>query len=683
MKKWIVKQQDIKDCGVCSLLSIIKYYGGYIPLETLREDTYTSNSGTRAYNLVQTLKKYNFEAQGLKIENNQLKEINLPAIAHVLIDKKTPHFVVIYKITDKNITIMDPGRGIVKLSYQKWQEIFTGIIIICSPITKIISIDKPKNIFYIFKNILIKEKSLIIKIIVSSLILTIVSIISSFFLKVAISSVTKTNTYFNLRITIIIFAIITLLKIFITYIRTYFEIYLNKNIELHINIPFLKHLYEIPLNNLKSRSTGDIMERVNELENLKELFSKIFITIFLDLILALSSLIILINLNLSLTLVVIIMLIMYGITGIMFSPVIKIKAQENIDKETDYKSYLIENISGIMTIKNLNKTPYFFKNMFNKYLEYLKHTFYFNKQINNQILIKEMINEFGLFILMSFGIILISRNELNIINLIIFINLVSYLINPFKNTIDYLPKIEFIKASYQKINDFISLPKEELLDQEEFITGNIKINKLKYSYNGYNNIINNLSLEIKNKEKVLITGKSGYGKSTLCKLIVGLMKFDEGEILINNINLHDYSLNTIRENICYISQDEMLFSDTIYNNLTLNKKVNKQEFEQIMKICQVDKIVQNKNLRYETFLLEQGSNLSGGEKQRIILARALLRNCPILIMDESLSEIPTNQEKNILKELLKYYHDRIIIYVSHHEINDIFDRTINLENCYD
>ncbi len=417
---------------------------------------------------------------------------------------------------------------------------------------------------------------------------------------------------------------------------------------------------------------------------MKELFAKIFITIFLDLILALSSLIILFTLNYQLTIIILIILIMYGIMGLIFSPIIKRKAQENIEKETCYKSYLIESISGIQTIKNLNQTPFFLKVLIEKYLSYLKHTFFFNKQINNQMLIKETINELGIFILMSFGIILISKSKLNIVDLVVFTNLISYLTIPFKEMIDYLPKIEFIKASYYKINDFISLPEEKTEYKEEvFHFGKVKIENLKYSYNGYNNIIDDLSLEINISEKILLTGKSGFGKSTLCKLIAGVMKFDGGKILVDNINLQDYSLNTIRNNICYVSQDETLFSDTVYNNLTLNKTIKKKHFEKVMNICQVDKIINSKNLRYETYLLEQGSNLSGGEKQRIILARALLNNSQILILDETLSEVSSEQKEKILSDIIKYYKNQIIIYVSHHKIDGLFDRTIDLEKCYE
>lgn len=684
MKKWIVRQRDAKDCGVCCLLSLIKYYGGYVPLETLREDTYTTNQGTSAYNLVQTLKKYGFETQGLAVNGKEFKNINLPAIAHVLIDNKRSHFVVIYKINNNYITIMDPGRGIVKLNYEIWNQIFKGKIIVCNPINKMISIDKPKNIFNLFKNIVNNEKKLMLKIVLVSIILTIVSILSSFYIKFAFNSLNKMNDFIELKTTILIFLLITIIKIFTTYIRTYYEIYLNKNIDLNLIFPFLKHLYLIPLSSIKSRSVGDIIERIDELDNIKELFSKIFIAIFLDIFLALSTFIVLVKINKNLTIIVLITLILYGIFGFLISPIIKTKAKENIEKDTIYRSCLIESISGIQSIKNLNNYNFFINNLFEKLLNYLKHSFKFKHMINTQSLIKDFINEIGLFVILSYGIILINNNELTIINLIAFSNVVTFLITPFKNIIDQLPRIEFIKASYSKINDFISFEEEKFDDSNESLKPeNILIKNLTYSYNGYNQVLKGINLEIKKHEKILIIGKSGLGKSTLCKILLRTYKYDGGDIFINKINLRDYSLNTIRNNICYISQDEVLFSDTLYNNLVLDKKLSTAEFDSITKLCKVNEIVKDKPLRFNTFLLEQGSNLSGGEKQRIVLARGLIRNCPIIILDESLSEVSEDMEKEIISNILTRFKQHIIIYISHHDIKGLFDRVINLEDCYE
>ncbi len=681
MQKWIVKQQDIQDCGACCLLSIIKYYGGFVPLETLRENTYTDKTGTSAYNLIETFKRYGFEAAGLKAQVTDLRVVNLPAIAHVLIDGKLPHFVVVYKINKKNITMMDPGKGVIKMRLTDFNKIFLGTIIISNPINKIISIDKPKSIYYLFKDIYSLEKSLIIKIILISLILTTVGIASSFYLKYALNSLNKLDVFLNINETVLIFGIIYLIKIFTTYVRNYFKVYLTKNIDIHLTIPFLKHLFNIPLNNLKSRSTGDIVERVDELNNVKELFSDVFIFIFLDCILALSTLIILININLNLTLITCGMLIVYGIFGFMISPTIKKKAEENIDLETQYKSSLIEAISGIQSIKNLNKSNYFLNKLIVKLIIYLRQTFKISHLFNKYNLVKDIINELGTYTILTLGIFLIKDNALSIIDIMVFTSLVTYLNNPIKNIIDYLPKIEFIKASFNKINDFINFPQENLCDDDHFHNGDISINNLRFSYNGQRSIINNLNLAIKKGEKVVLSGTSGSGKSTLCKLIIRMMKYDAGEILISNVNIEDYNLQTIRNNICYISQDEILFSDTIKSNILLNN--NPKELQKVLNICQIEDILKTKPFRLETFLLEQGSNLSGGEKQRLILARGLMCNCPIIILDEALSEVSKSMEETILENIIKHYRDRTIIYVSHHTTSNLFERIIKIEECYE
>lgn len=680
LKGKVIKQQDEKDCGVSCLASIIEYYGGYVPLETLREDTYTTNDGTNAYHLVKTLKKYMFEAEGLKISINDLNNINYPAIGHILLDNKIPHFVVIYGFNNKYVTLMDPSAGMKKIKIELFKEIFTGAIIICNPINKIISIDKPDNINKLFKQIYLEDKNLIKKIILVSIVLTIISIIISFFLKISLNNITMSTYYLNLNSIIILFFILYVFKIFTTYVRNYYELYLNKNIDINITVPFLKHLFNLRIGNIKSRSTGDILERINELSNIKELFINIIISIFLDFILSLSTLIILINLNLRLTILVLIMIIVYIIYGVFITKKIRLSAEEVILKDTVYKSYLYETVSGIQTIKHLNKIDYYLKSIYQKFTLMLKTSFKFHKIILNQGIIKEIINELGMYIILVTGILLIKDNKLSIINLITFTSLVSYLTEPIKNVINYLPKMEYLKQSYKKINDFIVIEEENLNDGVNFQNGDIEVSNLNYSYNGVKKTIDNLSLKINQNEKILLMGKSGAGKSTLCKLLLKLMKYEEGSIKINNIRIEDYSSHSIRDNITYISQEEVLFSDTIKNNLISEEN---EILNDIIRICQIDKIIDKKPFRLNTYLLEQGSNLSGGEKQKIILARGLLRNSKIIILDEALSEVPEADSKHILKNIVDYFQDRTIIYITHHEIKNVFDRVIYLKGHYE
>lgn len=158
-KNIIVKQNDIKDCGICCLESIIKHYDGYVPLETLRLDTKTSTNGTTAYNLIKTARKYGFSAYGKKLDSLDIEKLLLPSIAHVQTDKGLNHFVVLYKVTKKHIYIMDPSKGIVKKTKEEFQNNWTNIILVFKPYKKIPLYKIKNNIKILFIKILSKEKN--------------------------------------------------------------------------------------------------------------------------------------------------------------------------------------------------------------------------------------------------------------------------------------------------------------------------------------------------------------------------------------------------------------------------------------------------------------------------------------------------------------------------------------------
>jgi ATP-binding cassette subfamily B protein len=187
--------------------------------------------------------------------------------------------------------------------------------------------------------------------------------------------------------------------------------------------------------------------------------------------------------------------------------------------------------------------------------------------------------------------------------------------------------------------------------------------------------MNNINLNIKKGDKFLIYGKSGNGKSTLMKIL--LKYFDEykGIIKINDINLKDISRDTIRNSFSYVSQNEILLSDTIKNNIVLKRDISDKKYNEIIKICKVNEIIDKKPLRGNFLIEEDGFNLSGGERQKIILARGLLKKFNILILDEALSEVGLEEELKIMKEIFKKYSDKTIIYISHKkEIISYFEK---------
>ena len=291
--------------------------------------------------------------------------------------------------------------------------------------------------------------------------------------------------------------------------------------------------------------------------------------------------------------------------------------------------------------------------------------------------IQSFILENAEFIITATGVYLIIKNNYSLLSLITFNMIMSYFKEPIKRFVDLFPKYNFFRASFRKVCDFVDIKQEYLGKLENFQSGDIKINNVSFSYNDFNLILDDYSLVIKQNEKVMIKGQSGKGKSTLCKLLNRSLELNNGSILIGEKNINDYSLKTIRNNIIYVGQKEFLYTDTIKNNIMFYND-DLEKFDKVCKICLIDEIVEKRKFRYDFGVCNDSSNISGGEKQRIILARGLMNNFEVLILDEALSETDYEMEAKIIKNILKSYPDKTILYISHKKQDNLFERVIEI-----
>ena len=678
-KKYIVCQQDIRDCGVCCLASIIKYYNGNIPIEKIRLDTKTGMEGTTAYNLIYAAKKYGFVAKGIKTKKLG-DNIKTPAIAHVVTKRGFNHFVVIYKITSKHVHLMDPGTGYKKITLEEFKKQWTNVILVFKPYKKIPLYEIKNSLKDLLFKIVEKEHKIIKSIIITDVLITILSIVLSYYLQISIQAL-DTNYKNYLVFLIILFFSLNIFKLIFDYYRNELSIYLNKNIDIHIIPEFISHLFKLPLNIITSRTSGEILTRIKEINSIKELFTKILISITLDSFLVIGTSYFLFHISSKLFLILCIIAISYVLVGFITSPLIYKKINDNIDYDTEFNSDLSEKINCLESIKNLDYCNESLENLIDKYIDYEENTFKLSRFQNKLLIIKNTINSIGLFIINSIGLIMISDGKFNLISLITFNYLISYFLLPIQNFIDLLPEYHLIKLSFTKACELLNLQPEKEGKPERFTNGDIEFKNITYSYDDYLNTLDKLSINIHKNDHVMIRGESGCGKSTLCQMLNGNIIDYKGTIKIDNINLKDYSLKTLRSNILYISQREQLFSDSILNNITLNKEISKKELDKVLDITEVKEIINQKSMRLETMIYDSGYNISGGERQRIILARSILKKPQILILDESLNEVEEERERRILTRLDEVLKDTTIIYISHNKEN-YFKTIINMEKNY-
>ena len=312
------KQEEAKDCGVACLSMIIKYYKGYLSMEKIRDLLKVNQSGTTAYHIIEGAKQIGFTAKGVKCTLDDINEDNivLPCIANVIINNTYKHFIVIYKIDFKNnkIVIADPANKIMIMSFDIFKSIFSGVLIILYPNDNIPK-DKNKNSFI---PLIIKSHPKLFKqIIILSLFITVFSVTSSFFLE----SISKTIIYDSkdlINLLLMIFLTIKILKLISDYFKDKILILLDEKINLRLTLDVYKQVLSFPYKNYRNKTTGDILTRLLDVGNLKDHFSKIFLTLIVDLPLSLISMFVLYMINNKLFFISIFILILYIVIYLFF-----------------------------------------------------------------------------------------------------------------------------------------------------------------------------------------------------------------------------------------------------------------------------------------------------------------------------------------------------------------------------
>ena len=683
MKYPFEKQKDLKDCGVCCLLMLTRYHGGSISKEYLRDITNTTKDGVTAFNLIEGAKKIGFSAYGVKGNIEELDNINCPCIAHIIYKKSYQHFIVIYKIDKKKkrLLVADPNTKIYYMSFEEFKKISTTNYILLKPTKRIMYVNKNTKLNTFLAEYIKNNKKVITSLIIVSILITFIQVFLSFELKVLLEYVINYNTINNLITLTLIFLSLISIKEISNFRRNMLVNNLNHDLDKSLFINVYNHLLSLPYLYYKNRTTGEIVSRINDLVNIRNVISKFIVTCLIDLILMFGSFIILSFISIELMIISITTFILIMFILFAFNEPLNRNITKSKELAADIDSYLVETIGGIETIRNQSIVSYIKNKFLLKYSSFSNTSLYHNNLFITLEFIKNLIISISNLLISVIGSYLVVKGNIDFASLITFITLNNYLFNPIDNFTDLLLSAKEAKVSFNRIKELYEI-KEEVYFKNVYhpTINNIHSNHLTYSYNNLTPFLKDINIDIKQGEKILVYGSSGSGKSTLAKILTGNLKVINNQLFINEKDINRYNQNDLRENICYVSNNETIFTDSIYNNILLDKEET-NEFDEVTKICLVDEFVSKNELAYNQLLEENGFNISSGQRQRIALARSLLKNANIYILDEALNQVDIVRERKILTSILNKYKDKTLIYISHRFDNsDLFDKKYRIED---
>lgn len=683
MKKFpFYKQPDTKDCGPTCLRIISKYYGKSISLQQIRNLSETTREGSSLLGLSDAAENLGFRSMGVQIDFNTLtEEVPFPCILHW----NKNHFVVVYKIDKNNkVYISDPSYGLITYNREEFIKFWIGenanenteegiaLILETTPAFFQTEFDseESKASFSFLSKYLFKYKTLVIQLAVGLLAGSLLSLIFPF-LTQSIVDVGIQNQDINFIYLVLLAQVMLFLgRMGIETIRSWILLHLSARINISIISDFFIKLMRLPISFFDTRMTGDIMQRINDHHRIEQLLTSSSLNTLFSLVNLIIFSIVLLFYDYRLFIV-------YLVGAISYIGWITFFLKKR--KELDYKRFsqvsqeqskVIELINGMQEIKMHNAEKqkrwdweFLQVKLFKIRIKSLSLEQWQSVGGNFINQIKDILVSF-----LSAKLVLSGNLTLGMMLSVQYI--IGQLNSPLLQLIDFIKQTQDAKISLERLGEIHDKEDEEDKN-EQYATDvpqkDIEINDMSFRYIGSDvPVFENLNLTIPYRQTTAIVGASGSGKTTLLKLLMKFYDPDQGEIKIGNTNLKNVSPRFWRDQCGVVMQEGYVFNDTIANNIAVGEDhIDKQKLRRAVEIANIKEFIESLPLSYNTKIGNEGVGISGGQKQRLFIARAVYKTPEYILFDEATSALDANNEKVIMENLEQFFKGKTAVVIAH------------------
>lgn len=656
----VIMQMEALECGAACLAMISAYYGKWIPLDQVRIDCGVSRDGSNARNILIAARSYGFTATGYRYEPETLKKSGkFPCIIHWNFN----HFVVLNGFKNDKAVLNDPAKGTYTVSMQTFDDAFTGICLMIEPNEDFIPEGKPKSVLGFAFSRLKGAGNAVIFSVICSVIASLMGVILHGFSRVFLDRLlTQQNPEWFCPF-IIMLSVISGFSIIVSGIQALYFNRINGKLAVTGNMSFLWKVLHMPMMFFQQRLAGDLQERQNTNANIANHFVTIFAPILLDTVMLVFYLVVMIRYSPLLALI--------GVASIVINVFLsQIISRKRINytrvQMRDIGKFVSSTVSGIEMIETI-KSSGAENEFFTKWAGY-------QASVNAQTVkvhameqylgqIPSLISALTNTVVMMLGVYFAMEGTFTVGMIMAFQGFLASFTGPAMKLIGAGQSIMEMRTSMERIEDVMNYPSdvccesENLLSEEEDsfekLSGAIELRNVSFGYSPLERpLIEDFSLSIRPGSKVAFVGGSGCGKSTLSKLISGLYQPRSGEILFDGKPLREIDRSVFTGSLAVIDQDIILFEDTIANNIKMWDNTI-EDFEMILAAhdAQLHEDILQREGGYQYKLSEGGKEFSGGQRQRLEIARALAQDPTIVILDEATSALDAKTEYDVVKAI--------------------------------
>jgi ATP-binding cassette subfamily B protein len=678
LKIYHFKQQDQKDCGPTCLRMLARYYGRSYPIQKLRQICYTGRGGVSLLGLSEAAETIGFRTLGVKLTLDQLEETQLPCILHW----RQNHFVVLYKIRKNIYYVADPAKGLIKYTKEEFKknwfshkELYAGISLILTPTPLFYELEEEKTNEIKWTHILryfYAYRQLFMQLVLGLLIGTILQLIAPFLTQSVVDIGINTHNLSFVYLILIAQIMLFLGSSSVGFIRSWILLHISTRINIAILTDFLIKLMKLPISYFESKTTGDIMQRMNDQKLIESFLTGTTLSTLFSMVNLVVFGVVLLFYNSSIFFVFAVSTVFYTTWILIFLKRRRELNYKQFDSSSRNQSAIVELVNGMQEIKlnNCEKQKRW-------QWEYIQATL-FKVKVKNLALSQYQqagsmfINQAKNILITFLSIKAVIDGQITIGAMMAIQYIVGQVNSPIEQFLSFIQAYQDAKISLERLNEIHVLDDEEMTDrdwvQELPQNKTITIKNLTFRYPGAGNeaILEGINLSIPEGKTTAIVGMSGSGKTTILKLLLRFYQSEKGDITVGDMKLSRIGYKAWREQCGTVMQDGFIFSDTVRNNIAVGDEYpDDQKLQHAIHVANINEFIEELPYGLNTKIGAGFAGISQGQKQRLLIARAVYKSPQYIFFDEATNALDANNERIIMDNLQEFFTGRTVVIVAH------------------